>query len=56
MRAAEREELALRRGVDELQNLLEYSLRERPLPLRFARKRYKRFAVALYRALERTRA
>jgi hypothetical protein len=55
MRAAQRREAALKRGIEELQTLLEYALRERPLALRFARERYERFALALYHALERTR-
>lgn len=53
MRAADRTEAALKRGVDELQNRLEYILHDRPRALRFAQKRYVKFALVLYRAIER---
>jgi hypothetical protein len=53
MTAADRKEAALKRGVDELQNLLEYALRDRPRALKFARERYVKFALTIYRAIER---
>jgi hypothetical protein len=53
MRAADRTQAALKRGVDELQNQREYLLREGPRALRFARVRYVKFALILYRAIER---
>jgi hypothetical protein len=53
MNPGERTEAALKRGVDELQTRLEYALRDRPRALRFARERYVKFALALYRAIER---
>jgi hypothetical protein len=53
MRAADRTEASLKRGVDEVQNRLEYILRDRPRALRFARERYVKFALLLYRAIER---
>jgi hypothetical protein len=46
-------EAALKRGVDELQDRLEYLLRDRPRALRSARIRYIKFAVRLYGAIER---
>ena len=55
MNAKERREAALKRGADELQNLLEFALRDRPRALAFARKRYIRFAVRLYRAIATAR-
>jgi hypothetical protein len=55
MNAAERREAALKRGVDELQNLLEYALRNRPRALQFARGRYVKFAVKLYREIATAR-
>lgn len=53
MKAADRTEAALKRGVDELQNRLEYVLRDRPRALKYARERYVMFALALHRAIER---
>jgi len=53
MKGADRKEAALMRGTDELQNRLEYLLRDRPRALRFARERYVRFTLVLYRAIER---
>jgi hypothetical protein len=53
MRAADRTDAALKRGGDELQNRLEYILRDRPRALKYAQKRYDRFALTLYRAVER---
>ena len=53
MRAADRTEAALKRGVDELQNRLEYTLRDRPGALRSVRERYIKFALMLYRAIGR---
>jgi len=53
MKGADRREVALKRGVDELQNLLQYILRDRPRALRYAQARYVRFALVLYRAIER---
>jgi hypothetical protein len=53
MRAADRTEAALKRGVDELENRLEYVLRDRPRALKFARERYVKFALVLYRAIEK---
>jgi hypothetical protein len=53
MRAADRTEAALKRGVDELQNRLEYILRDRPRALKYAQERYVKFALILYRAIER---
>jgi hypothetical protein len=55
MTISERTEAALERGVDELQNRLEYLLRGRPRALRSARERYIKFAVRLYGAIERAR-
>lgn len=53
MRAADRSAAALKRGVDELQNRLEYIFRDRPRALKYARERYVKFALILYRAIER---
>jgi hypothetical protein len=53
MKVADRKEAALKRGVDELQNRLAYALRNRPRALKFARERYVKFALALYRTIER---
>ena len=53
MKTEERTEAALKRGVDDLQSRLEYFLRERPRALKFARERYVKFALALFRAIER---
>jgi hypothetical protein len=53
MNAADRREAALKRGTDELQNRLEYLLRDRPRAVKSARERYVRFALILYRAIER---
>jgi hypothetical protein len=53
MKAADRTEAALKRGVDELQNRLEYVLRNRPRALKYARERYVKFALLLYRSIER---
>jgi hypothetical protein len=47
MRAADRTEAALKRGVDELQNRLGYILRARPRALKFPRERYVKFALLL---------
>jgi len=52
-KATERREAALKRGVDDLQNCLEYVVRDRPRALKFARERYVRFALVLYRAIKR---
>jgi hypothetical protein len=51
--AADRTEAALKRGVDELQSRLEYTLRNRPRALKYARERYVEFALVLFRAIER---
>jgi hypothetical protein len=53
MRAADQTEVAMKRGVDELQSLLEYALRDRPRALKFARERYVQFVLAVYRAIEK---
>jgi|HubBroStandDraft_4_1064222.scaffolds.fasta_scaffold4822482_1 hypothetical protein len=53
MRAADRTEAALKRGVDELQNRLEYVLRDHPRALKYAQERYVKFAPILYRAIGR---
>ena len=53
MMAGNRTEQALKRGVDDLQSRLEYLLRDRPRALKFARQRYVRFALMLYRAIQR---
>lgn len=53
MRAADRREAALKRGIDELHSRLEYLLRNRPRALEYARERYIKFALMLYRAIER---
>jgi hypothetical protein len=53
MTTAQRTEAALKRCVDELQDRLEYALRERPRALQHARKRYIKFALLLYSAIER---
>jgi hypothetical protein len=46
MRAPDRTEAALKRGVDQLQNRLEYILRERPRALKYAQERYVKFQGA----------
>lgn len=53
MKAADRREAALERGVDDLQNLLEYIFRDRPRALRYAQERYVKFALVIYRAIEK---
>jgi hypothetical protein len=53
MTTAERTEAGLKRGVDDLQSRLEYFLRGRPRALKFARERYVKFALTLFRANER---
>ena len=53
MNAGDRTEAVLKRGVDELQNRLEYILRHRPRALKHAQERYVKFALKLYRAIER---
>jgi hypothetical protein len=53
MKARYRTELALKRGVDDLQSRLEYLLRDRPRALEFARQRYVLFSLRLYSAIER---
>jgi hypothetical protein len=51
MRAADRTEATLRRGVDELQNRLEHTRRNRAL--KYEQQRYVKFALTFYRAIER---
>jgi hypothetical protein len=53
MRVSDRTEAALKRGVDELQDRLEHILRDRPRALKYAQKRYAKFAQIPYRAIER---
>jgi hypothetical protein len=53
MRPVKKTEVALKRGCDDLQSLLEWSLRERPRALANARRRYKNSCVSLYRLIER---
>ena len=53
MMAGNRTEQALKRGVDDLQNRLEYLLRDRPRALKFAQQRYVRFCLTIYSAIER---
>jgi len=53
MKPGDRKEAALKRGVDELQSRLEFALRSHPRALEFARGRYVKFALILYRAIER---
>jgi hypothetical protein len=53
MRAADRMQAALKRGVDELQSRLEYVIRDCPRAVRYAQKPYIKFALILYRAIER---
>ncbi len=53
MRTPDRTQAALKRGVDELQNRLECILRDCPRALKFARERYVKFTLTLYRAIER---
>ena len=53
MSSANRTDAALKRGADELENLLEYVLRERPRALKLARARYIKFILTLYRAIQR---
>lgn len=55
MNAAERREAALKRGADELQNLIEYALRNLPRALQLARGQYVKFAVKLYREIASAR-
>jgi hypothetical protein len=44
-------EEALRRGADDLMDLAEFSLRERPLALRHAREAYVETCLRLWRAI-----
>jgi hypothetical protein len=53
MSGGERREAALKRGVGELQDRLEYTLRNRPRALKFAQRRYVQFGLVVYRAIER---
>jgi hypothetical protein len=53
MKAKDRQKAALKRGADDLQSCPEYLLRNRPRSLKFARERYVRFAVLLFRAIEK---
>jgi hypothetical protein len=46
---------ALKRGSDELMNLCEYALRDKPRALARARERYRALCLYLFRALERAR-
>ena len=46
-------EAALKRGADELQNRLEWVLRNRPRALKMARRRYREFCLRVYRAIGR---
>jgi hypothetical protein len=50
---SERERTALKRGADELMQLVEWHYRLRPAQLARLRKIYARVCVQLYRALER---
>ena len=52
MHAIERREASLTRGVDELEDRLEYLLRKRPRALKRARQRYTDFCLQLYRSIE----
>jgi hypothetical protein len=49
------EQRAVELGADELVNLLEWEFRERPIALRNARERYRKFCAGLYRQLQRGR-
>jgi hypothetical protein len=51
--AEARREAALKRGIDELQNRLEWVLRERPHALANARREYVAYCLRLYRKIER---
>jgi hypothetical protein len=46
-------EAALKRGADELMNLAEHVLRDKPLALKRARKVYETACLRLYRAIKR---
>ena len=46
-------EAALKRGADELMNLAEYALRDRPSALKRVRRAYKGFCLTAYRAIKR---
>lgn len=48
-----RSEAALKRGVDELQNRLEWVLRNRPRALVNARAEYRAFCLRLYNKIQR---
>lgn len=50
---ADMREAATKRGCDELQDRLEWLLRERPRAIKTARKRYRDFCFRLYDAIER---
>jgi len=53
MRAASKREAALKRGADELQNRLEWVLRNRPRALENLRREYVAFCLRLYLKIER---
>lgn len=53
MKREARREAALKRGVDELQDRLEWALRKRPRALANARREYVDFCVRLYHKIER---
>ncbi len=53
MTASAKRQAALKRGIDDLQNTLEWVLRKRPRALANARREYVSFALRLYRKIER---